>query len=123
MQDILQEAYRAAKEATEQLFTHCCTVWTFTEKTTEYGEKVTEKTEGETFYGKLVMQTKQMEETQGIFSQEKEGYFIYPTEKVILPGSFLQLHMSDNTEVWLHTGETTEYHTHKICRVRWERIL
>ena len=115
----MKQAFKRAKKAVENLFWDTCFVEIFAEESTDWGETLHRKGEGDSFPCRLKEKATASGENGLLAEMEKTVVLLYPAEKEILKGSAVRVKKENGEErQYFAAGDSQIFLTHKAVGLR-----
>ena len=115
----MKREFEKAKKAVERLFWDTCYVEIFSEESTDWGEILHRKGEGDSFPCRLTEKAKAAGERGLLAELEKTVILLYPKEKEIPVGSAVRVRKENGEErQYVAAGDSQIFLTHKAVGLR-----
>ena len=120
----MKREWKRAKEAVESLFWDTCYVEIYREESTEWGETLYEKGEGESFPCRLTERAVPSGEMGLLAKMEKTIILLYPAEKEIKAGSAVWVKKENGEERhYIAAGDSQIFLTHKAVGLKRSDVV
>lgn len=120
----MKQAFKRAKKAVENLFWDTCFVEIFAEESTDWGETLHRKGEGDSFPCRLTEKAVASGENGLLAEVEKTVVLLYPAGKDILPGSAIRVQKENGEERrYFAAGDSQVFLTHKAVGLRRRDVV
>ena len=120
----MKQEFERAKKAVESLFWDTCYVEIFAEESTDWGETLRRKGEGDSFPCRLTEKAVVCGENGLLAEMEKTVILLYPAEKEIKAGSAIRVRKENGEErQYFASGDSQIFLTHKAVGLRRRDVV
>ena len=120
----MKRGFEKAKKAVENLFWDTCYVEIFSEESTEWGETLHQKGEGDSFPCRLTEKAVACGENGLLAETEKTVILLYPAEKEIKAGSVVRVKKENGEErQYFAAGDSQIFLTHKAVGLKRRDVV
>ncbi len=120
----MKREFERARKAVESLFWDTCYVEIFTEESTDWGETLHQKGEGDSFPCRLTERATASGENGLLAEMEKTVILLYPAEKDIKAGSAVRVKKENGEERrYFAAGNSQVFLTHKAVGLRRRDVV
>ncbi len=120
----MKRAFERAKKAVENLFWDTCFVEIFAEESTDWGETLYRKGEGDSFPCRLTEKAAASGENGLLAEMEQTVILLYPAEKEIKAGSAIRVRKENGEErQYFAAGDSQIFLTHKAVGLRRRDVV